>query len=253
MFEDKKRRWQTEMSERRQEWEKQLQAAHSRASRAEQLLESQVAKLVQENRRLLTETDALSNDKKRLSDRCHSLELELDALKIDMRALLTDVTPSNGDGSSDVISHVIDPDRYKIGSSNYAEVVLGTNPRQRRRRPLHAGPAAKDSAPPHGSSGPPPDARALSLPELQRELETARRDADACRHEFERERQDWKAEKEKVIDYQKRLQLSYLQVLHKNRLLELDVQQLTGEMAAIDIRQLSSEETQSNAKDEPLH
>lgn len=249
MFEDKKRRWQTEMSERKQEWENQLQAAHSRASKAEQALQSQVAKLSQENRRLLTETDALSNDKKRLSDRCHSLELELDALKIDMRALLTDVMPSNGDDTSDVISHVINPDRYKIGSSNYAEV-LGTNPRQ-RMRPFHAG-AAKDSAPPHGSSGP-PDARALSLPELQRELETARRDADACRHEFERERQDWKAEKEKVIDYQKRLQLSYLQVLHKNRLLELDVQQLTGEMAAIDIRQLSSEENQSNAKDEPLH
>lgn len=247
MFEDKKRRWQTEMTERRQEWENQLQAAHSRASKAEQVLQSQVAKLNQENRRLLAQADELSNDKKRLSDRCHSLELELEFLKIDMRGLLGDVTTTNGD-ASDVIGHVIiDPERYKI-DSNYAEV-LGTNPRQRRRP--HAG-AAKESVTPHGSSGG-QDVRALSLPELQRELETARRDADACRREFEQERQGWKEEKEKVIDYQKRLQLSYLQMLHKNRLLELDVQQLTGEMAAIDIRQLSSEENQSNGKDEPLH
>ena len=59
-----------------------------------------------------------------------------------------------------------------------------------------------------------------------------------CQDELRKEHERWKTEKGKVIEYQKRLQLNYLQVLHKNRLLESEVQQLTGELAEQDFHLL---------------
>jgi vacuolar-type H+-ATPase subunit H len=44
---------------------------------------------------------------------------------------------------------------------------------------------------------------------------------------FEKEREQWKDEKNKVIRYQKQLQLNYLQMFNKNRMLEAEVEQLT--------------------------
>lgn len=221
VFEDKKRRWQMEMADRKAEWQRQLEAANSRSWKAEQLLKFQVAKLHQENKRLQAQADELSGDKRRLSDRCHSLERELDGLKTDMRGLLADVSTKDGDV---IRSSAIDADRYKIAAANCelvearSEVTAGVNARSKRR-----GDPCRDTG-------------ALGATELRRELDAARRAVESGRAEFERERQGWALEKEKVVDYQKRLQLVYLQVLHKNRLLELDVQQLTGEMAELDVR-----------------
>lgn len=229
VFEDKKRRWQMEMADRKAEWQHQLEAANSRSWKAEQLLRFQVAKLHQENKRLQAQADELTGDKRRLSDRCHSLERQLDALKTDMRGLLADVSTKD----CDVIrSSAIDADRYKIAAANCSteveagsEVTAGVNARSKRR----GDPSYRDTA---GALG--------AATELRRELDAARRAVESGRAEFERERQGWALEKEKVVDYQKRLQFVYLQVLHKNRLLELDVQQLTGEMAALDARDRKS-------------
>lgn len=263
VFEDKKRKWQVEMLDRKKEWENQLQALQKKAWKTEQLLQFQVAKLHQENKKLQTRTEELETEKKRLEDQCQGLQTELNGLKSDMRGLLEDV------GAKDLLDQFqssisIDADRYKIDPdcckvwhsspsntlvspirpNGSADVGNGGNAmrQMRRKYPIQETLQGLNRTSSELSLVK-TDVRTLSLPELQRELENARRDVDAYRLELEQERQNWKAEKEKVIDYQKRLQLSYLQILHKNRLLELDVQQLTGEMAELDIRQLSRDDS----------
>lgn len=260
VFEDKERKWQVEMSERKKEWEGQLQALQKKAWKTEQLLQFQVAKLHQENKKLQTRAEELETEKKRLEDQCQGLQTELNGLKTDMRGLLEDVSAK--DLLDQFQSSKIDADRYKIidadcrkvsQSSPSNSLIYPTRPNgsefgngnsgrpMRRKYPIQETLHSLNRTSSELSLVK-TDVRTLSLPELQRELENARREVETCRLELEQERQNWKAEKEKVIDYQKRLQLSYLQILHKNRLLELDVQQLTGEMAELDIRQLSRDE-----------
>lgn len=65
------------------------------------------------------------------------------------------------------------------------------------------------------------------------EVSGARAALDAQRAEFERERERWLDEKRRVIDYQKQLQLNYVQMARKNRVLEADVQQLTAEIESL--------------------
>ena len=64
--------------------------------------------------------------------------------------------------------------------------------------------------------------------ELRREFET-------LAEEFAKEREQWLDEKNKVIRYQKHLQLNYVQMYRKNKTLEAEVEQLTLELEKRDI------------------
>ena len=58
--------------------------------------------------------------------------------------------------------------------------------------------------------------------------------------QFERERAQWLDEKNKVIRYQKHLQLNYVQMYRKNKMLETEVEQLMVELENRDLK-LTSE------------
>jgi len=64
-------------------------------------------------------------------------------------------------------------------------------------------------------------------------------DIEELRTRFTLERAQWLEEKTKVINYQKQLQLNYVQMTRKNKLLEAEVQQLTGEL---EVREEEQEE-----------
>lgn len=77
------------------------------------------------------------------------------------------------------------------------------------------------------------------IPALQRELERLRAELkeerqghDQMSSGFQHERQVWKEEKEKVIQYQKQLQQSYLAMYQRNQRLEKALQQLARGDAA---------------------
>ncbi|KAF3695926.1 Leucine zipper putative tumor suppressor 1 [Channa argus] len=77
----------------------------------------------------------------------------------------------------------------------------------------------------------------ISTESLQREVERLkqklREEKDAkerLANSFEQERQTWNKEKEKVIKYQKQLQISYLQMHKKNRDLERILKEVTAEL-----------------------
>ncbi|XP_067857106.1 leucine zipper putative tumor suppressor 1-like [Heptranchias perlo] len=69
---------------------------------------------------------------------------------------------------------------------------------------------------------------------LKAELEYEKQKNQELAHDFQRERLMWKEEKEKVIQYQKQLQQSYLHMHRQNHGLERAIQQLSIELEARD-------------------
>ncbi|ESO99065.1 hypothetical protein LOTGIDRAFT_173993 [Lottia gigantea] len=71
---------------------------------------------------------------------------------------------------------------------------------------------------------------------LQNEVAKVKEQLDDSHGTFEKEREQWLDEKNKVIRYQKQLQLNYVQMYRKNRMLEAEVEQLTLELENRDLK-----------------
>uniref|UniRef100_A0A8C6UUB2 Leucine zipper tumor suppressor 1 n=1 Tax=Neogobius melanostomus TaxID=47308 RepID=A0A8C6UUB2_9GOBI len=67
---------------------------------------------------------------------------------------------------------------------------------------------------------------------LRQQVQHERDAKDKLSTSFEQERQTWNKEKEKVIKYQKQLQINYLQMHKKNRELESTLKEVTAELEA---------------------
>ncbi|XP_067852572.1 NEDD4-binding protein 3-A [Heptranchias perlo] len=79
----------------------------------------------------------------------------------------------------------------------------------------------------------------LQVERLKAELLLERRQCEAQAANFEIERSTWQDEKEKVIQYQKRLQSSYLEMYQRNQALEQEVQEIAAkvELTDTDVKQ----------------
>ena len=64
----------------------------------------------------------------------------------------------------------------------------------------------------------------------QEELTRLEEDHKALRTNYKTETDNWLSEKEKVIKYQKQLQLNYVSMYNKNKQLEAEVEQLTASL-----------------------
>ena len=71
---------------------------------------------------------------------------------------------------------------------------------------------------------------------LERQIDKLREQLQAAEALVETERMQWLAEKNKVIRYQKQLQLNYVQMQRKNTALEAEVEQLTLELESRDLK-----------------
>ncbi|XP_072368116.1 NEDD4-binding protein 3 homolog [Scyliorhinus torazame] len=82
-------------------------------------------------------------------------------------------------------------------------------------------------------------ALALQVERLRAELLLERRQSEAQAASFEIERSTWQDEKEKVIQYQKQLQSSYLEMYQRNQALEQEVQEIAAkiELTDTDVKQ----------------
>lgn len=67
---------------------------------------------------------------------------------------------------------------------------------------------------------------------LQAELKAERQQREQQVLDFEEERRTWQDEKEKVIKYQKQLQLNYVEMYQKNQILEHKVSEMTSKVAS---------------------
>ncbi|XP_060595679.1 leucine zipper putative tumor suppressor 2 homolog isoform X1 [Ruditapes philippinarum] len=71
---------------------------------------------------------------------------------------------------------------------------------------------------------------------LREELNKLRLEMLVNKEEHEKEKEQWLEEKNKVIMYQKQLQLNYVQMFRKNKVLEAEVEQLTLELESRDMK-----------------
>ncbi|WAR22274.1 LZTS2-like protein [Mya arenaria] len=71
---------------------------------------------------------------------------------------------------------------------------------------------------------------------LREEVEKLRLDVLVNKEEHDKEKEQWLEEKNKVIMYQKQLQLNYVQMFRKNKVLEAEVEQLTLELESRDMK-----------------
>ena len=71
---------------------------------------------------------------------------------------------------------------------------------------------------------------------LREELDKLRLELLVNKEEHDKEREQWLEEKNKVIMYQKQLQLNYVQMFRKNKVLEAEVEQLTLELESRDLK-----------------
>lgn len=72
--------------------------------------------------------------------------------------------------------------------------------------------------------------------QLQKELDELKEGLVGRNEVFEKEKEQWLDEKNKVIRYQKQLQLNYVQMYNKNKMLEAEVEQLTLELESRDMK-----------------
>lgn len=71
---------------------------------------------------------------------------------------------------------------------------------------------------------------------LREELDKLRLELLVNKEEHDKEKEQWLEEKNKVIMYQKQLQLNYVQMFRKNKVLEAEVEQLTLELESRDMK-----------------
>lgn len=241
VFEGKQRLWEKEVEELKRLYAAKLRQVSQHAQRSQRNLQLQLFKVQQEKNRLQEELDSMRKEMsreagampRRTSPTLEETQWEvcqksgeISLLKQQLRDSQAEVTQKLSEifqlktelreARTELRNRECQIDALKL-------VLQGT---QRHRRPSQAahedGKEAEEnpSARATGGCGGPTEER------LRAELLLERRQSEAQAMAFEEERSTWQTEKDKVIRYQKELQASYLDMYHRNEVLEREVQHL---------------------------
>ncbi|XP_014668540.1 PREDICTED: leucine zipper putative tumor suppressor 2 homolog [Priapulus caudatus] len=271
VYEEKEHAWQCELQHLRDEYDEKVTGAQQKSFKVEQGLLLQIYQLQQERREARAGLERACEERETLQTRCCEYEQELTALRSHLDE--TKWAMCQKSGEIGLLKSQLKETNTDTCSRKTEALTLRTQLRDARarladvQREQAALQAAHDAA--HGELH---DARA-QLDIVRRDSQTARSDttldrqrsdaaiaalrkeidhmrieadrgrceADTQRARFEEERQVWSEEKEKVLRYQKQLQLNYVQIFRKNRSLEHEVEQLTLELESRDISTLQKD------------
>jgi len=214
VLQERRRGWHAQMAALTQEWQLKLRCQQQASFRTEQSLLLQVLKLQQENRALRSGGGDLRAAKARVEE----LEWELRERTSDDAALRTQIESCSS--QLDAVRRAAAADTDALRARVDEELASGRAAAERAAAAERRATAADDTA----------QRAQRAVESLQAELSRTRAALETQRADFERQREQWLDEKRRVIDYQKQLQLNYVQIARKNRLLEADVQQLTAEI-----------------------
>jgi chromosome segregation ATPase len=242
VLQQRRRDWQSQMTALGQEWERKLRCQQQKSFRAEQSLLLQICNLQQENKTLRCRVDQsrrhgetadelkqtherLDQLQSELSERTNeagALRAKLGAVQAELQTRTAELAATRVDVESLRSGLMADLESQLAGARSEARVNAERASAAERRL------AAADEAAERGRR----DAESARdcADQLRGELIRARALQDDERAKFELERGQWLEEKRRVIDYQKQLQLNYIQMARKNKLLEADVHQLTAEI-----------------------
>lgn len=260
MYEDKQRLWMDELDELKQMYVAKLQQVTQQAQRSQRALQLQLYKAQQEKKRLQEELDLQQSQ-------CEELRLrqqQAERLSPKLEETKWEVCQKTAEIS--LLKQQIRDSQEEL-SQKVGEIFSLKTQLREARTELQA----KDSQlaqlgdsfqalPEHGSPIPPRDSPIQACqdflgcetddskcrgmqgengegPEwLWAEVLRERRQAQLQAANFEQERKTWQEEKEKVLRYQREIQASYMEMYHRNQVLERqlsEVQQLQAESRGI--------------------
>ncbi|XP_037090953.1 leucine zipper putative tumor suppressor 2-like [Pollicipes pollicipes] len=233
VYHEKEKTWEKELRKIKAIYDNRLKASQQRALKMEQMLTMQTYQLQQEKRKLRQETDELRRDKDQTARQNKELKQELTALRSQLEDTEWRLCQKTGEisllksqlkdcqGDQTTRSHEMLHIRAQV--REYA-AQLETKDADNKRLQAETQ-ALREQAMDRRS-----DETNVVIGQLQREMERlktelsiGRAQAQAQREGFEEERLHWLDEKQKVVNYQKQLQLNYMEMYKRNKSLELEL------------------------------
>ncbi|KAH9524702.1 hypothetical protein Btru_027582 [Bulinus truncatus] len=277
VYEERRHLWLQDIQELRDEYERKLKVQSRKSYKTEQVLSLQVYKLQQEQKVIVDEKTKVSDERDLLKQQVEDQASEISQLKIRLESLagsdpVNTSPPDSGQQSlmeelalknkelitvkSQLHSFEVDMDRKnKELADKVREISSKTDQLKTMKEELmriknpsvFVETASQTHVPSEVavSENMKPSMlgeRDKTISNLQDELLDIRAQLTALKEEHEREREQWLDEKNKVVRYQKQLQLNYVQMQRKNSTLENEVQQLTLELESRDMKLIALDE-----------
>uniref|UniRef100_A0A8C4YV24 Leucine zipper tumor suppressor family member 3 n=1 Tax=Gopherus evgoodei TaxID=1825980 RepID=A0A8C4YV24_9SAUR len=263
VFEEKQKVWEREMEDLRQNYANKLQQVSKKAQRAQQALQLQIFKLQQEKKKLQDDVGQLLQQREELEKKIVAFKKEQAEFLPKIEETKWEVCQKAGeisllkqqlkDSQADVsqkLNEIVGlRTQLKEGknflrekeeqittlkdscSSKTVSLEICENELQRKmklteklRDPLAC---ESDEAKMKRQNEDNVIALKKEVERLQTELKLERQQREQQVMDFEEEQRTWQEEKEKVIKYQKQLQLNYVEMYQKNQLLEQKVNEMT--------------------------
>ncbi|XP_049857847.1 leucine zipper putative tumor suppressor 2-like isoform X4 [Schistocerca gregaria] len=214
VYQEKERVWERELRRLKSAHENRLRAGAQRAHKLEQTLMTQTYQLQQEKQRLVEEADGSAREAAELRQEVSLLRARLEE---------TEWGLCHKAGELALLKAQLKDAQGEQASKGQEVVQLRTEVRELRaeleRRSDQLRQQREEVAPLRAQL----DAQAQELARLRA------READLAA-QFQSERLTWAQEKEKVLRYQRQLQLNYVQMFRRTKSLEAEVESLTLEL-----------------------
>ncbi|KPP66359.1 leucine zipper putative tumor suppressor 3, partial [Scleropages formosus] len=240
VFEGKQRLWEKEVEELKRLYATKLRQVSQYAQHSQHTLQLQLNKVQQDCQRLQEDLEALQRQYQNLKGRHadingqeHNLQLEESQWKVCQKsgeiALLKQQLRDSQAEVAQKLSEIfclktrLHEAQCKMRAKDDQIDMLQLALQQESHHSPKEVPEAPD-----GKGGPRGTTHGGAEDRLRAELILERRQNEAQASAFEAERRIWHMEKEKVIRYQKELQASYLEMYHRNQVLEKELLQLRG-------------------------
>lgn len=275
VYEDKKSSWIKEFRDLKEDYEKKLKLQQRKTYKAEQVLNLQVFKLQQEKKQMKEELDKLISEKEDLTQKCEAYAEETNRLQAQMddatwqgRRPPSDISELQNQidslhnkltaKSEEVLklqSQLVNLNSELENKNKQIDRRFKENISGSMQRLNSSGSDLEPDIPlcrcekqiqTEFIKGQTPERETLKpslICEKDREVSALTEELDKVKleflvnkEEFEKEKEQWLEEKNKVIMYQKQLQLNYVQMFRKNKVLEAEVEQLTLELESRDMK-----------------
>lgn len=266
--EEKQQNSEMEMKNLHQQWERRLQTQQQKAFKTEQALLIQLFKIQQERKTMRLDVDQLQKDKDKLEEHYKRSDDDLKVSTSKMEELQWDLCQKSGEisllksqlkdsmestsnkGSEVVSLKTLIKDLRKEVSDKDAAIKQLHNHIDQYKKDLQTSRDELRSLQKESLKTMERKSRSTEnlqndsglefsdshdTESLKQELTRLHQELQQRKATFDEERLQWLDEKNKVIRYQKHLQLNYVQMFRKNRQLEAEIEQLTLELENRDV------------------
>ena len=198
-----------------------------------QELEHQVKALSDDNERLKNEIEELKDDNSLLTEKLGKISLGVRSLSSSQLNLL-----GTGSQPENASSKPMSPPPVVKQNALISKAIASTT--TTKPKLVNGSAANKTTGPVKANTPMSPEHHITLTGSLRREIGSLKKELNAIKQKskdqekrYSQERQNWHEEKEKVIAYQKQLQLNYVQMCQRNKNLEQEVQQLTMDLEQV--------------------